>query len=322
MVEVQQPPLPAVADYPVPCPFEDVVNEAHERFVRELNSPHDGWTEIAEKEGVQLSKKWDEGDANPIPLSKGETVVENVKPEAFLAGVIQLPGMRKLWDSRTEVGYMMQRFSPDTVLFYALTKGKRFLAKPRDMVGIQRNYAELDGTRMIIQTSVDTDVVPEQKGTTRATLKLSGWCFKPEGNNTRVIYILDVALNGRIPSVIVSMATSESPLCAAHARDVFYEYGHAPFVHIPPDQPQPNIVFQLESISDLPQREYRCTITTRAPGETFEIVYDLERMYKPEGGVQVQVEGEGAEAKDDGKGVVTVTTTEEGKNVTVVLTPK
>ncbi|GAA5826908.1 hypothetical protein JCM11251_002155 [Rhodosporidiobolus azoricus] len=323
MIPIEQPPLPAVDDYPTPCPFEGAINAAHTRFLKELNSPTDGWQEIAEKDGVQLSKKWDESNENPIPLSRGETVVEGITPEAFLAGVVQLPGMRKLWDARTEYGYMMRRYSADTVMFYALTKGKRFIAKARDMVGIQRNYAGTDGTRYIIQTSVDTDVVPEQKGTTRATLMLSGWAFIPEGSNTRVIYILDVALNGRIPTAIASMATTESPLSAGRARDTFYQYGHAPFVHISPDQPEPKIVFQLESISDFPQREYRCTVTTRAVGETFEILYDVERMYKAEGGVQVTVEGEGGvEVEDNGSGIVTVRTTEEGKTATMVLTPK
>jgi hypothetical protein len=72
---------------------------------------------------------------------------------------------------------MYRRYELNTVMFYALTKGKRFLAKPRDMVGIQRNYVDSDGSRTIIQTSVDAPDIPEQKGTTRATLKLSGWTF-------------------------------------------------------------------------------------------------------------------------------------------------
>lgn len=72
----------------------------------------------------------------------------------------------------------MERYERNTVLFYALTKGKKFIARPRDLVGIQRNYANQDGSCMIIQTSVDSTAVPEQSGTTRATLKLSGWWFK------------------------------------------------------------------------------------------------------------------------------------------------
>ncbi|GAA5865505.1 hypothetical protein JCM8547_001269 [Rhodosporidiobolus lusitaniae] len=321
---ITQPPLPAVPNYPTPCPFEAEIEAAHQRFLRELSSPEDGWQSIGEKEGVQLSKKWDEDDLNPLPLCKGETVVEDVTPDAFLAGVVQLPGMRSLWDARTEFGYMMERYEVNTVLFYALTKGKRFLAKPRDMVGIQRNYAEPDGSRIIIQTSVDSPSFPEQKGTIRGTIKMSGWRFSPEGNNTRVVYLLDVALNGKIPTAIVGMATSESPMSAGHARDVYYEYGHAPYVD-PSSSSNLTTIFQLESISSLPQREYRCTVTTGSTsGENFEIIYDLKRMYKPEGGVEVRVEGDAGavEAVDDGKGRVRVTTGESGKTATVVLSPK
>ncbi|GAA6004303.1 hypothetical protein JCM10207_000659 [Rhodosporidiobolus poonsookiae] len=320
---IQQPPLPAVPDYPAACPFEPQIEAAYQRFLKELDSPESGWQPAGERDGVKLARKYDEAHANPVPLSRGECVVEDVTPEAFLAGVVQLPGMRSLWDARTEVGYMIERYDRNTVLFYALTKGKRFLANPRDMVGIQRNYADGD-TRMIVQTSVDTDKVPPQKGTTRATLKLSGWYFKPEGTGTRIIYILDVALNGQLPSAIVSMAASESPRCAGRARDIYYEYGHAPFVRLPPTPDEPTLIFQLESISTLPKREYRCSITTgKEVGDTFDIVYDLKRMYKPEGGVQVTVEGDGGiTVKDDGKGIVRVTTVESGKTTTIVLNPK
>lgn len=85
---------------------------------------------------------------------------------------------------------MLQRFSRTEVLFYAVAKGKRFIAKPRDMVGVQKDYVEEDGSALILQTSVETDHVPEQSGLKRATLNLSGWHFRPEGNNIRVTYVL------------------------------------------------------------------------------------------------------------------------------------
>lgn len=90
-----------------------------------------------------------------------------------------MPGMRKLWDPRTEMGFMIERYSPSTVMFYALTKGKKYIASPRDIVGVQRNYTDDDGTLRMIQTSVqDAERAPEQSGTTRADLVLSGWQFK------------------------------------------------------------------------------------------------------------------------------------------------
>ncbi|CDR39269.1 RHTO0S04e03422g1_1 [Rhodotorula toruloides] len=232
-----------------------------------------------------------------------------------------MPGMRKLWDPRTEQGCMLQRFSRNEVLFYAVTKGKRFIASPRDIVGVQKDYVERDGSCMIVQKSVETDVAPEQAGMRRATLDLSGWHFEPQGEDLKVTYIFRIGLGGMIPNALVSMATTETPLCTGRARDTFYEYGYAPYIRHTPDEP--STIFQKETFKSPPIREYQCTVTTgQQIGETFEIAYDLRRMYRPEGGVQVAVKGEGVQAVDDGKGTVRVQTTESGKTATVVLTPR
>lgn len=196
---VEEPELPAVPSYPTESPWEDRIDAVRERFLHELEHPEDGWVDMGEREGVKLWKKWHDGDENPVPWVRGETLVEDAAPDAvrplalfrsgllcadyvvalqFLAGVVQIPGMRKLWDPRTESGFMLQRFSRNEVLFYAITKGKRFLAKPRDIVGVQKDYVEEDGSHLILQTSVETDSVPEQAGLKRATLNLSGWHFR------------------------------------------------------------------------------------------------------------------------------------------------
>lgn len=154
---------------------------------------------------------------------RGETFVDDVTPDAFLAGVVQIPGMRKLWDPRTEAGFMLQRFNRTEVLFYAVAKGKRFIASPRDIVGVQRDFVEEDGSALILQTSVETDRVPKQSGLKRATLNLSGWHFRPEGTGIRITYILSISLGGMIPSAVVSMATTESPMCTGRARDAYYK---------------------------------------------------------------------------------------------------
>ncbi|BGP20046.1 hypothetical protein JCM10213v2_008181, partial [Rhodosporidiobolus nylandii] len=56
---IQQPPLPAVPNYPTTCPWEGEIEQAHERFVRELNTD-EGWQDMGEKEGVRLARKHDE----------------------------------------------------------------------------------------------------------------------------------------------------------------------------------------------------------------------------------------------------------------------
>lgn len=217
------------------------------------------------------------------------------------------------------------RAQRNEVLFYALTKGKKFIASPRDMSGIQKDYIDSDGSCMIIQHSVDTDDVPEQPGAKRADLSLSGWHFKPEGAHTRVSYIFQVDLRGSIPSSIVGLVATETPLCIARARDLFFERGFSPFVRHDTSR-DPAIIFQTELIDPEPHsREYSCTITTGdKTGESFVIAYDLHTMYKPEGGVKISLQGESdaVQAQDDGKGLITVTTRASGKTVTIILRPR
>jgi hypothetical protein len=57
---IAQPPLPAVADYPTPSPFDAQVEKAHSRFLKELNRPEEDWQTMGERDGVLLSKHYDE----------------------------------------------------------------------------------------------------------------------------------------------------------------------------------------------------------------------------------------------------------------------
>ncbi|GAA5907982.1 START domain-containing protein [Sporobolomyces salmoneus] len=330
-MSIERPSRPAVSDYPNTNAHATELEEAKALFEKELSSPEDEWEDQGEREGVKLWKKVDPDNPYAVPTVKGETLVENVTSDAFLGGVIQLPGMRKLWDGRFVDGFQIARYSRTSYCFYSEMKGMGWLVYPRDIVGIQKNHGgeTENGERTIIQTTVEeTGLAPEQKGKTRATLKVSGWHFAPEGEHLKVTYIVNIALNGSIPYAMVSMLATETPLCCARSRDVYYEHGYAPFIRLNPPTEELSIIFQTESFSDPPAtvdephpREYRCVLTTgQKTGETFEIEYDTKRMYRE--GIMVEIEGEGIEVDDDGNGRVKVTTKESGKDVVVVICPK
>ncbi|GEM06154.1 lipid-binding START containing protein [Rhodotorula toruloides] len=324
-MSVHKPEKPAVADYPTSAPHQAELEAAKAFFLRELESPEEEWEDQGEREEVHLWSKKDP-EVHAVPTVKGETL--------FLGGVVQLPGMRKLWDQRFESGHMLARYDRTSFAFYTVMKGMGWLVYPRDIVGIQKNFHPEDGSetseRMIVQTSIEEKGwAPEQKGKTRATLTVSGWRFTPVGDDLKVTYIVKIALNGSMPIAMVSMVATETPLCTGRARDVYYQYGHAPYIRLPAGTTSTSIIFQTESFSDPPAnpetddhvREYRCVLTTGSEaGEAFELVYDANRMYS--GGIVVRVEGEGVETSDDGKGVVRVKTSASGKDATVVIAPK
>jgi len=317
-VTIQEPEYPASQQYPTSSPHDKRVERAHSRFLSHL-SDQENWNFQGERNEVKLWKKPDVDEQGGLPFVKGECLVKDCTPEAFGLGVVQSPGMRKLWDPRTEMGFMLERYSATTVMFYALTKGKKYIASPRDIVGVQRNYTEEDGTLRMIQTSVtDLDAAPEQSGTTRADLVLSGWQFKPEGSDLRVTYIFKIRLAGRLPNSVVSYATTETPLCTGRARDAFYEHGHAPYVKN--TARDSSIVFQNEHF-DADTRRYQCILTTGSTaGERFKILYDQRRMYK--NGILVTIDGDSVDAQDDGNGSVGVITMKERTNASVEISPK
>ncbi|GAA5922688.1 START domain-containing protein [Sporobolomyces koalae] len=330
-MSIERPARPAVANYPTEDAHAEELQRAKELFEKELASPQEEWEDQGEREGVQLWKKVDPENPYAVPTVKGETVVEGISSDAFLGGCLQLPGMRKLWDTRFVEGFQLARYSRTSYCFYTEMKGMGWLVYPRDIVGIQKNYGgeTENGERMIVQTSVDEpELAPAQKGKTRATLQVSGWKLSPEGNNLRVTYVVNIALNGSIPSAMVSMLATETPLCTGRSRDVFYEHGYAPFIRLSASSDEPSIIFQTETFSDPPAtpdeahpREYRCVITTGSKAtESFEIEYDKKRMYSK--GISIAIEGEGVEAQDNSEGRVKVTTTDTGKDVTIVITPK
>ena len=97
-----------------------------------------------------------------------------------------------------------------------------WLVYPRDICGVQANYQTSPEELIVIQTSIEADALaPVQSGKTRATLGVSGWQLLQQGSDLKVTYIVKVSLNGSIPSALVNMIATETPLCTGRARDVF-----------------------------------------------------------------------------------------------------
>ena len=87
--------------------------------------------------------------------------------------------MRKRWDSRFETGFILERFSRTDYSFFSEMKGMGWLVYPRDIAGHQHNFISTSGKKneeiVVIQTSKENELAPEQSGKTRATLTVSGW---------------------------------------------------------------------------------------------------------------------------------------------------
>jgi len=225
-------------------PYTSQASAAYELFKSEIDSTS-GWEPIGDKDGVKLEKK---GAVNgtDLPLVRGTCVVEGVTTDALIP-LIQLSGIRKLWDPRFADAWILRRFDPLNYAFYNLGKappGLGWIVSPRDITGISTIY--VDGSNsgftgsnkeiVIIQASAKDDQrAPETKGRTRMNLTLNGWRLTPQGNDVRVDYINKVDLGGKLPSSAVGTIANDLPTASGRLRDVYYEHGHPPYIAMDPN---------------------------------------------------------------------------------------
>lgn len=214
-------------------------------------------------------------------------------------------------------------------------KSPSYFIWARDIAGVQRNLYDhpSKGSITILQKSVENEeYLPDAgsyaKSRTRATVELSGWILKPKGEDTEVTYIVKVRLNGNIPTSVVSMLATETPMCVGRVRDVYYSTGFAP--HDEHREGGKTIMATMEfedgDGTEASAGERKWTGIYLAKGaDEFNVIYDTKRMYPQ--GVDFAVEGDAkdnvkVEQNGEGKIKVTVDEKADGKQFRVVITPK
>lgn len=202
-------------------------------------------------------------------------------------------------------------------------KSPSYFIWARDIVGVQENFYANNGDEItVIQTSVDDDDnLPDagsyQKSRTRATVEVSGWRILKKGNDTELTYVVKVHLNGSIPTSVVSMIATETPMCCGRVRDVHYTVGFHPYeLHSSnggtSDSKTVNITQAFDSDNDA--NEWT-SLYTGTGADSFQIAYDGKRMYSS--GINVAVTGDGASevstSVDEEKHIISVEVKEGAK---------
>lgn len=69
---IHEPELPAVEGYPRNSPWSAEIDRVREHILAEL-ATQDGWTDLGEKQGVKLAKKYREHDSSESrPTNRGD----------------------------------------------------------------------------------------------------------------------------------------------------------------------------------------------------------------------------------------------------------
>ncbi|CAO1630107.1 unnamed protein product [Parajaminaea phylloscopi] len=329
------PASPGTADgsyHTRPQEYTDALAKARALFDEHI-ADESSWEQLPEKEDVKLARKATSDDPYDVPLVKGVTTVESTTPARVLA-TIQLPGLRKRWDPRLEEGHPIARYGPHSYEFYSLMKSPSYFVWARDIAGVQENVYSDDGSEIIVvQTSIsDDDNLPEAgsyaKSRTRATVDVGAWRIVQKGSDVELTYVVKVHLNGSIPTSVVSTIANETPMCCARVRDVHYTIGFHPYelntaTGAASDSKTTNITQTF--LDDDDEKVWKSEYTGTGE-DKFQIAYDGQRMYS--GGVQVQVEGEGAGDVsydvDAEKHLVSVHVKDgaKGKGFNLIISPK
>ncbi|SPO23307.1 uncharacterized protein UTRI_01985 [Ustilago trichophora] len=323
---------------PIPSEYAAALEKAKAQFA-EQNDPskESEWEDAGEREDVKLFKKTNPDNAYDVPIVKGVTIVENATPSQVLA-VIQQPGMRKKWDPRFDAAAQLERYGPQQFLFYTYLKSPSYFVWARDIVGVQENTVHNNGERItVIQTSVDADQYVDEAGSysksrTRATLEVSAWDLVKQGNDTKLEYVVKIHLNGSLPTSVVSMVATETPMCVGRVRDIYYSAGHLPYDAAQEEGEKSAAVSTLiyseyedGDGTEATSGEKRWSVWYHANGpETFKLKFDNQRLYPT---LNVAVEGDAKDhvtaTVDQEAAVVTVEVKEgaKGKGFSLVFTP-
>ncbi|PWY99076.1 Bet v1-like protein [Testicularia cyperi] len=321
----------------IPQEYSQALEEATKKYQAE-NDPakEDEWEFVGDREDVKLYKKVNPENAYDVPVVKGVTVVENATPSQVLS-VIQQPGIRKKWDPRFDDATQLERYGPQCYLFYTWLKSPSYFVWARDIVGVQQNTIADDGSKItIVQTSVEADQYVDEAGSysksrTRATLEVSAWNLEKQGNDTKLEYVVKIHLNGSIPTSVVTMVATETPMCVGRVRDVYYTYGHLPYLagQESGEKDGKTILiysdFQDGDGTEATSGEKRWSIWYLATGEeSLTIKYDNQRMHPT---LNAAIEGDASDQvtatvdSDAAQVKVQIPESAKGKKFSLVLTP-
>ncbi|KAJ3112390.1 hypothetical protein HDU96_004602 [Phlyctochytrium bullatum] len=226
-----------------------------------------GWEPMGEKGGVRIHTRPVDGGGG-IPIVRGDGWIEGefTVQEAF--SVIRSSNCRKIWDPRYDTGESIEHFNTDEALSYSIQKGT-FPVAPRDLVTAlfcKREPVDRGGRLYYYLTSVVDPTAPsEGKARVRAEVAVSGWILRPtEGKGLETSYIVQVDPKGTIPSALVKLVQTQTPLCIAEVSRYLNRAGPIPFLvrDVPTLGPGPDVVLMQEE-HDAQAQKYDLELTIR-----------------------------------------------------------
>ncbi|KAJ3249711.1 hypothetical protein HDU77_007543 [Chytriomyces hyalinus] len=154
--------------------------------------------------------------------------------------VIRSTACRKTWDARYDSGTVLQVLGVDDGVAHTIQKGS-FPVAARDMIVAVTTRRVSRREAVFVATSVtdDGDAFPKSgaSGRVRAELTFAGWMLRASsGANVEAVYMVQVDPKGTIPSSIVKLVQTQTPLAIARVSEYLNKHGPVPFIiQVPSD---------------------------------------------------------------------------------------
>ncbi|KAJ3231713.1 hypothetical protein HDU81_003556 [Chytriomyces hyalinus] len=153
--------------------------------------------------------------------------------------VIRSTACRKTWDARYDSGTVLQVLGVDDGVAHTIQKGS-FPVAARDMIVAVTTRRVSRHEAVFVATSVtDGDAFPKAgaSGRVRADLTFAGWMLRVIGGKAvEAVYMVQVDPKGTIPSSIVKLVQTQTPLAIARVSEYLTKHGPVPFIiQVPSD---------------------------------------------------------------------------------------
>ncbi|TPX68871.1 hypothetical protein SpCBS45565_g02823 [Spizellomyces sp. 'palustris'] len=238
-VELEEEDEEEVAEMTSPAPVEiddggpstNPHSEAAQLSLRLLQSlePEDaGWEFHSQTSGVRISQRAVAGAQ--MPMVRGDAIIQGPWTAQEIVSVVKSATARRSWDARFEDGRALVNYNLDEALTYSQQKGT-FPVSGRDFVTTNMiHFDPKTGAVYYTATSVVDQSAPTDPKRVRAHLTVAGWILKPVSGGVSVSYIVQVDVKGSIPSSIIKVIQTQTPLCIAEVFKYIEHKGFIPFI--------------------------------------------------------------------------------------------
>lgn len=168
----------------------------------------DDWKLQKNKDGIQVFS----AEVSESKIRAIKVVANYDASPDEIADIIMDVNTSTEWVSHLKSCYVIKRVSQDELYYYGEVK----LPWPvlnRDFVAHLTRNEDMQTRAITIDGPAVTGLVPEKKGTVRINNSLGKWTITPlDSNQVKVEYVLHVDPAGSLPSWLVNMFSSETPM--------------------------------------------------------------------------------------------------------------